>query len=348
MSTYIVYLEQLPRLFAKWKEKFRLFVPQKKDQFYFLEEYEEGAEVCFDYDVIYNPLKEFLFPPYEDLIEFDLKSYESKPIIKSKPQILFGVHPYDIKAINQLDQLMDMGSVDVNYRARRDSTVIMGLDPLRVSDTAFWAFVDADQVDFGFDLYWTKIGPATFLVEVGSGLGEELLFVNGKVDKATAGEKETARRKHKEILYLAKKQNILKYPWEEVPKVMEKSFDSYLWTEKARKCLACGSCNFVCPTCYCFDIQDDVDDKLEKGRRYRTWDGCMLEGFAKIAGGHNFRGQAFERYRHRYMRKGKYIYDMLGELGCVGCGRCVKACTAKIANPLEVFNILWEALNYEK
>ena len=64
-------------------------------------------------------------------------------------------------------------------------------------------------------------------------------------------------------------------------------------------------------------------------------------------GDHNFRAKALERYRHRYMRKGKYIYDRFGELGCIGCGRCVRACTANIANPREVFNTLWEASQHD-
>jgi ferredoxin len=128
---------------------------------------------------------------------------------------------------------------------------------------------------------------------------------------------------------------------------MEAGYDSPLWRERAKKCLSCGSCNLVCPTCYCFDIQDEVDDRLQTGRRYRMWDGCMLEGFTRIAGDHNFRERPWQRYRHRYMRKGKYIFDKLGELGCVGCGRCVRACTARIANPKAVFTEFWEAYKNE-
>ena len=347
MNAYIVTQEQIPLLFAQWQKKFKLFVPQQKDKFYLLEEYVPGAEISLDYDLIYTPPKKFLFPPYEDLLEFNLNTLESKAIFQAEPQIIFGLHPYDIKAINQLDQLMDEPPMDLNYRARREQTIIMGLTPLRIAPTAFWAFVGADHVDFGFDLFWTKISAGTFLVEIGSPRGQELLLSQGSILPATSSEKEMAQKKQAAIVAEAKKQNPLKLSWQEVAKVMAKSWDSYLWTEKARKCLSCGSCNFICPTCYCFDIKDQVDDLLKTGKRYRTWDGCMLKGFAQIAGNHNFREQTFERYRHRYMRKGKYIYDRLGELGCVGCGRCVQSCPAGIANPLEVFNTLWEALQYE-
>jgi ferredoxin len=81
---------------------------------------------------------------------------------------------------------------------------------------------------------------------------------------------------------------------------------------------------------------------METGQRYRTWDGCMLAEFAAVAGGHNFRDRQAARYRHRYNRKGLYMWDNIGEIACVGCGRCITACTANIANPVEVYNRLLE------
>jgi ferredoxin len=86
-----------------------------------------------------------------------------------------------------------------------------------------------------------------------------------------------------------------------------------------------------------------VDYDLSRGTRRRTWDGCMLGRFALVAGGHNFRSDVADRYRHRYYRKGKYIPEKIGELACVGCGRCIAACVAKIAHPPEIFNTLHEA-----
>jgi len=120
------------------------------------------------------------------------------------------------------------------------------------------------------------------------------------------------------------------------------AYDHPVWQEKARLCFSCASCNTVCPTCYCFDVQDDVNWDLKSGGRSRCWDGCMLEKFARVAGGHNFRGEPAERYRHRYYRKGKYVPAIIGECACVGCGRCITACVTKIANPVTVFNRLWE------
>ena len=347
MTTYTVYKEQLPGLFEKWSQTHALYVPAAlREGFYDLVPWKKDLEIAWDYDVAYNSPKRFLLPPHETLITFNRKTCEAAPVFEAPPQILFGVHPYDVKAVNQLDQLLETGSPDQNYVRRRAATVIMAYEPLTVSSTAFWASVGAATAAHGYDLYWTKIGPASFTVEVGSAKGEELLSLCGPLLPATAGDKEGARRAKARILFKARK-NGLRYNWEETPRLLAKCWDSPLWRRYSQMCLACGSCNLVCPTCYCFDIREEADDQLEEGKRFREWDGCMLEGFAKVAGNHNFRPKAQDRYRHRYFRKGKYIYDKIGELGCVGCGRCVRACTAGIANPLKVFNELWEETAHE-
>ena len=341
-TTYTVFQEQLPDLFRKWSQEYALYVPASAGGGFFdLKPWREGLEVAWEYDVAYNPPKRFLLPPRETLVRYDLRKYTAEPVFEAPKQILFGLHPYDLKAVNQLDQLMEGGSPDQNYLRRREATVIMALDPLTVSPTAFWSSIGGDHVNHGFDLYWTKIGPASFLVSVGSPRGEELLRAAGELLPATAADREAARRAKLRAHTLARS-NSLKYNWEETPRVLGRSWDSPVWRKYAVMCLACGSCNLVCPTCYCFDIREEADDRLEQGERFRQWDGCMLESFALVAGNHNFRPKALDRYRHRYFRKGKYIYDKIGELGCVGCGRCVRACTAGIANPLTVFNELWE------
>jgi sulfhydrogenase subunit beta (sulfur reductase) len=349
MSVYTIYLDQVPSLLREWSRELSIHVPARTGLgVYDFMPWEEQIEIAWDYDLAYNTLKRFFLPPREELIRFNLQDYKSSPIIDAPATLLFGVHPYDIKAINQLDQLMESGSVDVNYRSRRDATVLFGLEPQRVAPTAFWGSVGAGRVDHGFDLYWTRISQAAFTVEVGSPKGEELLTLKGRVKpfRSTLAEREAARRERNRVRKLSSRRG-LHYPWAETPKLLSKSWDSLLWKDKARDCLSCGSCVMVCPTCYCFDVQEEADDLLREGKRYRQWDGCMLPGFAAIAGGHNFRGEPWERYRHRYFRKGKYIYDKIGELGCVGCGRCVRACTANIANPMEIFNTLFEEVHHE-
>jgi sulfhydrogenase subunit beta (sulfur reductase) len=348
MIAYTIYLPQIRGLLKKWALELDVYTPVRvEDGFYEFRPWNEQVEIAWDYDLCYTTLKKFFLPPRENIISFDMKKYSARSVIESTRQLLFGVHPYDIKAINQLDQLMDMDSPDVNYQARRDNTIIFGLEPAQVADTAFWSSMGAAKVDLGYDLYWTRISPGAFFVQVGSARGEEMLKMDGPVEKSSVAQKEAARRAHLKILAEAEKQT-LKFEWNKTPELVNKFFNNRtFWMERSKTCVSCGSCNLVCPTCYCFDIQEEVDDLLEKGERYRQWDGCMLKGFAEIAGGHNFRDTSWERYRHRYMRKGKYIHDKLGELGCVGCGRCVRACTARIANPRKVYNEIWEAIKNE-
>ena len=342
MTAYCLHMEQLPPLLAWWRKEHDVYVPVTAEGgHYDFAPWREGTEIAFDYDLAYNTLKRYFLPPNEDLLTFDLASYEAQAVFEDPKQILFGVHPYDVRAVNQLDQLMEEGAPDRNYMARREATVVMAMEPQRVADTAFWSTIGADVVSHGYDLHFTRISPANFLVEVGSVKGEELLLARGPLPAATAGDREAVRKAHQKVMDLARS-NRLNFDWRHTPKLLEKGWNSGVWREKAELCLACGSCNVVCPTCYCFNVSEEADESLKKGRRFREWDGCMLVNFATVAGGHNFRTKALQRYRHRYMRKGKYISDKIGELGCVGCGRCVRACTARIANPREVFNALWE------
>jgi len=126
----------------------------------------------------------------------------------------------------------------------------------------------------------------------------------------------------------------------DLPSLLSVSMKSSIWAQLGERCLACASCTNVCPTCYCFDVRDEVEIDLQHGQRVRVWDSCQLDEFATVAGGHNFRKSKAMRQRHRFMRKGKYIYDAYGYMGCVGCGRCARACLVNI-NPVSVFNELY-------
>jgi len=194
-------------------------------------------------------------------------------------------------------------------------------------------------VESGFDLFFTDLGE-NYGVEIGSKKGEDILrygdFREAKEDEVT---------QLKDMKEKAKKlngQRVLKVPVEDLPQLLGKSVDHPLWKENAQKCLSCGSCNLVCPTCYCFDVQDEVDLSLTSGERLRQWDGCLLTDFARVATGENFREDVTLRYKHRFFRKGKYIPERFGMIGCVGCGRCASSCLADIANPVEVYNKLFQ------
>lgn len=347
MSTYLVHLGQIEPLMVMWAERYKVHIPVEVERsIYDFVPWRKGEEIAWEYDITYNSPKRFFLPPRETLITFDVDNCQAEAVYSHVPQLIFGVHPYDLKAINQIDKLMGGTIPDRHYGARRAATVIFSMEPCRVAKNAFWPSVDAHKVDSGFDLHWTRISPAAFCVQVGTELGEQLLLACGPLTKATAAEREAARRAQQRVLTEASREG-LDFPWQETAKILHRAWDSPLWQHRARHCFSCGTCNLVCPTCFCFDMKEDLDNTLKKGERYRSWDGCMMDAFSRVAGDHNFRPHTLERYRHRYYRKGKYIYDMIGELGCVGCGRCVGGCTSGIADPKSVFNSLWEAEKHD-
>ena len=166
----------------------------------------------------------------------------------------------------------------------------------------------------------------------------------GLADAPEAGESWLEQRR---LIWEYNKQRLRRHELKAEPsswsELLEDAYDHPVWQEYASLCFSCGSCNLVCPTCYCFDVRDEVNWDLASGERVRVWDGCMLADFATVAGNLNFRKDRLARFRHRYYRKGKYVPAKIGgQIACVGCGRCITACVANIANPVEVFNRLME------
>jgi NAD(P)H-flavin reductase len=204
----------------------------------------------------------------------------------------------------------------------------------------FSSFMGCSVIDYGYDLMLTDLGNR-YGINVGSSKGEALLFKYAKnVTPALARDIQIAGQKKQQVWNMV--QQKLDFPAELIPELLGASYaKSGFWESHSEKCLACGSCVLVCPTCYCFDVKDNPDLTLEQGERIRTWDGCLLEDFAKIASGENFRATRPTRYRHRYFKKGKYLYDRFGFISCVGCGRCSSNCLPDIANPVNLFNDMY-------
>jgi formate hydrogenlyase subunit 6/NADH:ubiquinone oxidoreductase subunit I len=110
----------------------------------------------------------------------------------------------------------------------------------------------------------------------------------------------------------------------ELEKKLPGSFDGPVWITQSLRCIGCGTCSYACPACTCFDIQDETDGN--KGMRLRCWDSCGLGNFTLHTSGHNPREVQSQRWRQRIMHKFSYQPDQLSVVGCVGCGRCSRAC----------------------
>lgn len=317
----------------------RVFGVQAKDKRFVFAPLAEAEDLRLDYDVTILPPKKYFLPQRETLLKFDrAEGFES--VIEEEPFVLFGVHPYDMVAISQIDKLFTEEHCDSHYVSRRRKATIVACDVQTASKEVFAGCMGTATVDDGFDILITKID-SDYLVDIRTEKGRALAEPIKDAEDADEMSLKLRKLVWSDNAGLLQKHKLNVRP-DVLPKLLGRSYEHPVWEEKARLCYSCGSCNLVCPTCYCFDVRDEVEWGLRKGRRYRVWDGCLLTDFATVAGGHNFRRNRADRYRHRYYRKGKYVPEKIGEVACVGCGRCITACTANIANPVEVYNKLVE------
>jgi NAD-dependent dihydropyrimidine dehydrogenase PreA subunit len=302
-----------------------------------------AKDLRLDYDVTLQPPKKYFQPPVETILIFEPDTgYKSQ--YDNEPFILIGVHPYDMIAINQMDEIFSQDNCDAHYFARRNNAIIIACDVVTPSKDVFASSMGTATVKKGYDILLTDIGDA-YIADAATEKGQKLLAK--AIDAVDAAETDLKRRqqvwddnekklnKHK-----------LKCKPSDLPKLLENAYGHAVWEEKAKTCFGCGSCNQVCPTCYCFNVIDDVAWDLKTAKRNRAWDGCLLNGFTKVAGNHEFRNNQADRFRHRLYRKGKYVPSKInGRIACVGCGRCVSACLPDIANPVNIYNKLLEDIS---
>ncbi len=315
-------------------------VKSKADKFAF-GSLESADDLIMDYDVTLLPPKKYFFPQRETLVTYDVaKGFSAKDPVEKKPTVIIGVHPYDIVALLHMDEIFRETKSDPYYFEKRKSSIIIGVNIQKMSKWCFAAHMGCATIDHGYDLMLTDLGNR-YAISIGSQKGELLLDKYAKnVQNALARDIQLVGQKKREVIAMT--QQKLDFSPELIPELLSKSYEkSAFWEKHSEKCLACGSCVLVCPTCYCFDVKDNPDLSLEQGERVRTWDGCLLEDFAKIASGENFRPTRPTRYRHRYFKKGKYLYDRFGFISCVGCGRCSSNCLPDIANPVNLFNDMY-------
>jgi NAD-dependent dihydropyrimidine dehydrogenase PreA subunit len=320
-----------------------VYAPQAKGDKFAFDRLDRAAALRLDYDVTILPPKKYFQPQREVLMRFNRKTVEFESVYDEEPFVLFGVHPYDMAAISQMDKVFTMDHFDKHYMARRVAATIVVSSVQTTSSSVFAGCMGhaTAQGRTDHDVLLTKLPGGDYVVDPRSEKGDELCEALAQAPEANAAAlaaREKVWKQNKANL----RQHELKVTPESLPALLERSRTHPVWEEKAELCYSCGSCNFVCPTCYCFDVEDELNWDLETGQRLRRWDGCMLVDFAAVAGGHNFRSKRSARYAHRYYRKGKYSWDTYGEISCVGCGRCITACTANIANPVEIFNTLAE------
>jgi sulfhydrogenase subunit beta (sulfur reductase) len=319
---------------------YKVIGPQAKGPKFAFGPITDPAQLRLDYNTTILPPKKVLQPPEERLATFTRQGEPHvEPVVEAEPTVLLGVHTCDLHAIRLLDQAFSQEHPDAHYLERRAQTVIVSLECLEPCDElSFCKSMGTLAANEGYDLHLTDLGLA-YAVDVATEAGEQLLSRYGTAREASDVDvsllNEVLSAKWPRFTYR------LNFEAAELPGLLSMAYDYPLWDELGERCLACGSCTNVCPTCYCFNVFDEVDMALAEGERHRRWDSCQLDEFASVAGGENFREARSARQRHRFMRKGKYLYEKFGELGCVGCGRCIRTCVANISI-VEGFNAIHE------
>ena len=273
--------------------------------------------------------KDAFFPQSESL--YGVHRRESKLTVtpaklQDRPFVLFGIKACDVRGIAVLDKVFLSDPVDSFYAARREHGTVVALACGRPETSCFCKVFGIDCAEPEGDvvtwltedaLYWQ---PKTAKGEV---LTEQVRDLLTDTDEAAVKAQQAAIRAIVE-----------KLPYSQLSlenwgaEAAQKNFDSPIWEQLYKPCLACGTCTFVCPTCQCYDIKDyDTGSGVQ---RYRCWDSCMYSDFTMMAHGNN-RTSQMQRFRQRFMHKLAYFpANNDGMFSCVGCGRCVDKCPSHL------------------
>ncbi|HIY55511.1 MAG TPA: 4Fe-4S dicluster domain-containing protein [Candidatus Dorea merdavium] len=330
---YTIKREDLPALFQKIAAEQELYLPVRTADQTNFGVWREEAEVDLDTLKTVKSPKDVFFPQSETLYTCyrEGKKLSVEPeTLKEQDFVVFGMKACDIKGVEVLDRVFLSDPIDTFYAARRDHGTIVALACHEPEETCFCKVFGVDAAHPAADvaawmvedtLYWK---PET---EKGQKLTEKLADL---LEKAEDAGSETA---------VAEEEKKIRSIIEELPyshlslegwngDVLMEKFESPLWEELYKPCLACGTCTFVCPTCQCYDIKDY--DTGHGVQRYRCWDSCMYSDFTMMAHGNNRTTQK-ERFRQRFMHKLVYFpANNEGMYSCVGCGRCVEKCPASL------------------
>lgn len=254
-----------------------------------------------------NSIKETVFPRTERLYGYRIKGNQIELIDaapEAAPQIVVAARPCDAAALPMLDAVFNWDYVDEFYNARRSATTVVTLACKAYDDRCFCTSVGlGPAATSGSDAMLYETEPGRYEVRVFTGKGRALFpeAEGGPAEPLVDGPGR-------------------KFEGDLVREYLTQNFDSALWKQETMRCLGCGVCAYMCPTCHCFDIVD------EHQARVRNWDSCQYALFTLHASGHNPRHLQPERQRQRIYHKFDIYPRKFGHILCTGCGNCTRNC----------------------
>jgi ferredoxin len=291
---------------------------------------EDFARLQLNYTTTKLSAKKYFMPYREDLATFDIKNGDWEKHVDyniDRPYIFFGLHACDINALNKLDKVLMSNSYPMPYyAAKRKNMFIIGID-CTPQPFCFCRSMGSDTALHGFDMFITDIGERYF-IEILSNTAYNFL----KCVKTS----EPVEDDHVLYMRAASEKNrkfTAHVDTTDLMKILDMEFQSDVWKHWGDRCLGCGTCASVCPTCYCYVIDETVDISLRSARKTKTLYSCNIIDFAEVAGGHNFRPERHTRLKYRYYHKHRGFVEAYEESLCVGCGRCGESCLAGITVP---------------
>ena len=293
----------------------------------------KNSEGWFGYVHGPNSLKHFLHPPKTEILKLRPDLSQEVPL-ERKRYAFFGIRGCDLGCLRILDKVFLGEFRDPHYAGLREGIFTVALNCTKPSRTCFCASMGTGPfVREGADLIVTELKEG-FLLRGKTRKGEELLEkLGGREPKPEEYEEE--RKIEKRALSAMTR----RVDTQDLPSRLLGRLESEVWEEVAKRCLACGSCTMVCPTCFCYEVVDDITLDGSGSVRLRRWDVCFREEFSAIHGV-PLRKSIASRYRQWLLHKFSYWVGQFGEFGCVGCGRCITWCLVGIDVTEEVERLL--------
>ncbi len=327
---YKIAKENLSSLFQMISANQELILPVKVSGQVNFKVWDENAEVDLDTLKSVKSPKDAFFPQSENLYTVKKEGKKlsiEQEALKNQNFVIFGMKACDLQGVQVLDKVFLSDPVDSFYAARREHGTIVAMACHEPEESCFCKVFGIDCAEPAADvavwmvedeLYWKAL---TAKGEALTGTVKSLLTDTDEA--AVEAEKEAIRAIVEKLPY----SDLSLEGWGKDADLNEK-FDSPVWEQLYKPCLACGTCTFVCPTCQCYDIKDyDTGHGIQ---RYRCWDSCMYSDFTMMAHGNN-RTSQMQRFRHRFMHKLVYYpQNNDGMYSCVGCGRCVDKCPSSL------------------